>query len=434
MHRLYDHFRPAWPEPARAAPLASERPSGRPELRRGRYGGLPLWYHASGPANGVHLQTDAGEPFDPDDAIACLQFEHYLYPGGFGSGTDSDRLKQLYYLCKPFLPRSVQLELQRLNARRRLERVRFPAWPHDATLGDLFSVFFAARMRAAEVDSVSFLGFWPHGKSWAWCLTHDVDTHVGYTHVEPMARAEEDRGVHSCWYFVPERYRLDRRRLEELRQRGHEIGVHGLQHSTKLFSSRSEFEWRVRKINAYMKDWGVVGFRSPATYRNPYWLPEIDADYDSSYMDNATLEPQPGGVCAPFPFHLNDRMVELPITLPMDHTLLNILRQDVVEACRRKAAWVRAQHGLVLPLFHPDYNTTPERVGAYGAVLDELAADTTGWYALPAQVADWWQRRRRSRVVTAGGVAHIEGPAAADGRVWLAQLDGERLQITPASA
>ena len=86
-----------------------------------------------------------------------------------------------------------------------------------------------------------------------------------------------------------------------------------------------------------MQEWGAVGFRSPATYRNPFWLPEIDVDYDSSFMDNATLEPQRGGVCSAFPFMLSERMVELPITLPMDHTLINILRRDVVHRLRLEA-------------------------------------------------------------------------------------------------
>ena len=113
------------------------------------------------------------------------------------------------------------------------------------------------------------------------------------------------------------------------------------------------------QINAYVKEWEAVGFRSPATYRNPFWLPELDVDYDSSYMDNATLEPQRGGICSAFPFMLSERMVELPITLPMDHTLINVLRRDVVSACAAKLEWVRAQHGLAMALFHPDYNTTP---------------------------------------------------------------------------
>jgi hypothetical protein len=287
-------------------------------------------------------------------------------------------------------------------------------------------------MRDAGVDAVPFVGFWPHGATWAWCLTHDVDTGTGQAHAEALARTEEARDLRSAWYWVPERYPVDRARLDRLRAAGHEIGVHGLEHSGKLFSARPEFERRRDRINEYVRDWRAVGFRSPATYRNPYWLPELDVDYDSSYMDNATLEPQRGGICSAFPFMLSERMVELPITLPMDHTLLNVLRQDVVEACTAKLAWVRAQHGLALPLFHPDYNTDDASRARYGAVLDALRADERGWYALPRDVAAWWQRRRHSRVVQdAGGAPRVEGPAASEARIWWAHRDGDRLRIEP---
>jgi peptidoglycan/xylan/chitin deacetylase (PgdA/CDA1 family) len=283
-------------------------------------------------------------------------------------------------------------------------------------------------MQEAGVDSIPFLGFWPRGHTWAWCLTHDVDTGIGYRHIEALAAVEEARQLHSSWYFVPERYPVDRARLEELRQRGHEIGVHGLSHTGKLFSSRAEFAARLPRVNDHVRAWGAVGFRSPATYRNPFWLPEIDADYDSSYMDNATLEPQHGGICSAFPFMLSDRMVELPITLPMDHTLINILRQDVLQSCLAKLDWVRAQNGLALALFHPDYNTTPARRAP-------IARCSIAWRRMPragtrcrgrSPIA---QRRRRSRVVLENGAPRIEGPAAADGDVWSAHRDGERLRI-----
>jgi peptidoglycan/xylan/chitin deacetylase (PgdA/CDA1 family) len=215
-----------------------------------------------------------------------------------------------------------------------------------------------------------------------------------------------------------------------VRERGHEIGVHGLQHTGKLFSSRAEFEARAPRINAYVRDWGVTGFRSPATYRNPFWLPELDVDHDSSYMDNATCEPQRGGVCAPFPFMLSERLVELPISLPMDHTLINILRQDVIAACTAKVDWVRRQHGLAVALFHPDYNTTEASRERYGALLDVLAADATGWGALPHEIAAWWQRRRRSQVELRDGAPVIVGPAAAEARIWWACRDGDRVRWT----
>ena len=427
MRRLDDHFRSALSENGQADPVPAEHEHGRAALREGHFHGVPLWFHdrvESGP------RTDEGEVFDPDDAIACFQFEHYIGATA-QTGGDDDRLKQLYYLLKPLMPRAAQLALQRVNARRRLQSVEFPAWPQDATLTDLLGVLMADRMRAAGVDRVPFIGFWPSGKTWAWCLTHDVETGDGQAQVEPMAAAEEEQGFRSSWNFVPERYPVDQGRMEALRERGHEIGVHGLEHSTKLFSSRDEFVRRSRKINGYVKEWGAVGFRSPATYRNPFWLPEIEVDYDSSFMDNATLEPQRGGICSAFPFMLSDRMVELPITLPMDHTLINVLRRDVVTAFASKLAWIRDQHGLAVALFHPDYNTSRDALDRYGEVIRGLSEEPGGWYALPRDIADWWQRRRRSHVVMRDGAPSVAGPAAGDGTIWWAQRDGDRVRIEP---
>ena len=93
MRRLDDHFRDALGEDARADPVTAEREHGRPALREGRFRGLPLWYH-DGVLSGA--RTDSGDLFDPDDAIACLQFEHYL-DAGAETGGDDRRLRRLYY-------------------------------------------------------------------------------------------------------------------------------------------------------------------------------------------------------------------------------------------------------------------------------------------------------------------------------------------------
>lgn len=413
--------------------VAAESETGRPPLREGRFRDLPVWYHALGdaPAAGV-AHTDAGEPFGIDDAIACLQFELYIdHPQH--AGGEERRLRQLYYLLKPLLPRPAQLELQRVNARRRLRSTQFPVWPEDDTLAALLFAFLGERMKQSGDDRVPFIGFWPHGRTWAWCLTHDIETAAGQAKLGPMAAAEEERRLGSSWNFVPEqRYTVDRGRMDALRQSGHEIGVHGLDHSGTLFSSRAGFERSCGRINEYAREWDAVGFRSPATYRNPFWLPEIDVEYDSSFMDNATLEPQRGGVCSSYPFMLSERMVELPITLPMDHTLINVLRLDVVPAFASKLAWIRRQNGLALALFHPDYNLGATQIDRYGAVLDLLGAEPDGWFARPAEIAAWWQKRRSSHVVLRDGQPFIDGPAAEAGSIWWAERDGNAVRIVPA--
>jgi peptidoglycan/xylan/chitin deacetylase (PgdA/CDA1 family) len=432
VNRLQDHFCHAQellPPVAAGAPLIAEREQARPALKQSTFRGRPVYYHAAVDAGMAALQTDTGDTFDPNDAIACIQFEHYvqLDPPSHEKG-----LRSIYYRLKPVMPRSVQLTMQRVNARKRLRAVQFPGWPQDDTLRDLLSLFLAASMQKAQVERVPFIGFWPRGYTWACTLTHDVDTGFGYKNIFLMERIEAACDRASAWYIVPERYAWEQSVLDALKDKGHEIGVHGVNHDGQLFESREQFDWRRERINHYMAEWGACGFRSPATYRNPFWLPEIHAQYDSSYMDVATLEPQRGGVCAPFPFMLNDDFVELPITLPMDHTLINVLREDVFDSCRRKLHWIRAQHGLALALFHPDYNTRPHELDRYRRVVEEMGDDANAWFVLPQQVADWWQRRRRSRVVRKNDGFAIEGPAAVDGSIWWANLDGDTLTLEAA--
>jgi hypothetical protein len=135
-----------------------------------------------------------------------------------------------------------------------------------------------------------------------------------------------------------------------------------------------------------------VGFRSPATHRNADWMSELGCLYDTSFLDTAPFEPQPGGCCSIEPYFLDD-IVELPMTLTMDHTLWEILRDTSPDRWISKTQWLMANHGLVNLLVHPDYVTSPERLAGYDAFLGFLAAQPGAWHALPEQVARWWRAR-----------------------------------------
>ena len=69
-------------------------------------------------------------------------------------------------------------------------------------------------------------------------------------------------------------------------------------------------------------------------------------DFDSSFSDTDPYEPQPGGTCSVFPFFLSD-MIELPYTLPQDHTLLHILKRDPLPVWTTKAQWIAQMGGMM---------------------------------------------------------------------------------------
>ena len=76
----------------------------------------------------------------------------------------------------------------------------------------------------------------------------------------------------------------------------------------------------------YLRQWGSVGFRSESNLRNLEWISEhIQAEYDTSCVSTEWYGAQPGGCCTVFPFIYRD-LVELPITLQQDFTLLDILK------------------------------------------------------------------------------------------------------------
>src|SRR5579864_7131787 len=90
---------------------------------------------------------------------------------------------------------------------------------------------------------------WPDGKRFAVVLTHDVEGTKGLSRVEALMNLEIKHGFRSCFNFVPEgEYRLSDSLRHTLEQNGFEVGVHGLEHDGKLYSSKAEFAAKAARI------------------------------------------------------------------------------------------------------------------------------------------------------------------------------------------
>ena len=328
--------------------------------------------------------------------------EHYLRERYIEN--DPQPLLGPYYALKPLMPRRLQLALRRQHARRRA-RTEFPRWPIEDVLVRHQADSFARRIEANDGEPVSFVNFWPSAKRFAFVLTHDVEGTAGIENIARVRDVERAHGIVSSWNFVAEDYPIPDGLFDELRADGCEVGLHGLEHNWKLFSSEERFEESLPAIRGYLDKWGAVGFRSPVTYRNPDWMPRLGALYDSSFPDTDPFEPQPGGCCSIFPFLLED-LVELPITLVQDHTMWEILREPGIDLWVEKARWIRESHGLVNVIVHPDYVLSEERLGLYYRFLEWLTSFNDGWHALPCEVAQWWKARESMDV---GAVANADG-------------------------
>ncbi len=229
-------------------------------------------------------------------------------------------------------------------------------------------------------------------------------------------RREEELGFRSAFNFVTHKYRVDAGLIKDLWRRGFEIGVHGYSHDGRLFTSFKLFRERIKKVKEKAYVWGACGFRSPATHRNWEWMKEMDFLYDSSYSNVAHFEPQKGGVCTVFPYFIG-RMVELPITLPQDIVVFGLFGMKDCKLWMEVSKQILRYRGMILIVTHPDakkgYTGYKDYVSIYRDFLLWLKEQTNLWYALPREVALWWNKRRLSCV----DKNKIKGPARGVGCV-----------------
>jgi peptidoglycan/xylan/chitin deacetylase (PgdA/CDA1 family) len=353
-------------------------------------------------------------PFDPDDASETLLREAYLETiASTASRRATAVARAAYYRARPFLPRGLQLALRRRFLRVQ-ERSGFPRWPSEPALHDLYD-FVLELLDDIAGEPIPRLASWPDGKSWAVVLTHDVETADGYALIDALLEVERRHGVRSAWYLVPERdYSVADERVEMLITQGCEVGLHGLRHDGRDLSP-DEIPRRLPAMRRWAERWGASGFRAPATQRQWDLMPRLGFDYDSSYSDIARYEPQAGGSCSWLPFFIDD-LVELPITLPMDHTLFEILGHTDGRIWHEKAEFLRERGGMALLLTHPDY-LDGARLREYELFLETVAADPTAWLGLPLEISSWWRRRAASWIVPGSNGWMVEGPAAGEARI-----------------
>jgi len=294
---------------------------------------------------------------------------------------------QVYYYLKPFLPRFMQLFLRRKLIYFQMLKHR-NNWPINNSDSDVYQ-------KAIN---------WPNNKKFALILTHDVETEKGYSNSLRLAIIEKKLGFKSSFNFVPERYTVSIDFLKQLTQMGFEVGVHGVKHDGKLYSSWTLFKARAIKINKYLKKWKAVGFRSPAMHHNLDWIHLLDIKYDSSTFDIDPFEPQSDGVKTIFPFcvYNSDRTkvyVEVPYTLPQDFTLFILMKNKDISIWKRKLNWIIQKSGMALLITHPDYMNFGDKkfereeypVQYYEQFLRYIKSTYRNqyWHVLPKEMAQY---------------------------------------------
>lgn len=355
-------------------------------------------------------------PFDPNRAIEAYWQESYAERTHARIPSPKKVAMHAYYRLRPALPRGVQIAMRRGFSRIQA-RTRFPRWPVETALHDLYDALLGLVASVAG-EAVPFLAPWPAGKTWVLSLTHDVETARGYEQIGLMRDLEQRLGYRSSWNLVPRRYEIDPATVTALQDAGFEVGVHGLYHDGRDLESERMVRERLPAIRDYASRWDAVGFRSPATHRDWNLMPLLGFDYDSSSPDTDPFEPQAGGCCSWWPFH-NGELVELPITLVQDHTLFVILRRDDEQLWIDKTELLREKHGMALLITHPDYMLGERRLSSYRRFLERYATDGDVWRALPREISSWWRRRASSTIVRGESGWSVAGAAAGDAVVML---------------
>nr|HQU72348.1 hypothetical protein [Calditrichia bacterium] len=252
-------------------------------------------------------------------------------------------INRIYYRIKPLIPRETQIQWRRLAIAMQKQKFR-EVWP----------------ILESAKQAPSFWKGWPEGKKFAVILTHDVEHQGGHDKCRQLLELHRKHGFVSLFNFVPERYTVDPQMRKFITDNGFEVGVHGLNHDGRLFSSHHLFRARSKKINRYLREWGAVGFRAPAMHHNLKWIHELDIEYDLSTFDTDPFEPQSDGVGTIFPFPVSGKTpqetyVEMPYTLSQDFTTFILMQEKSTDLWRKKARWIIENGGMILLNTHPDY-------------------------------------------------------------------------------
>lgn len=320
--------------------------------------------------------------FDPAKTISFLLNECYLVPR-----------KPVY----KFLPFNYQLipgpmrrfvkQLTVLGARRKLAAEGFPSWPVEASV---------EAMRYILSLGKPYLS-WPGAKKFAAVFSHDIDTHDGFLNIDKFFAIEAKRGILSSWFVVASIFSKHTAQLKDLKSAGFEIGCHGYLHDNKLVSlPKDKMKESVLRCSDMINALDAKGFRSPALFRSKDLFEALEGVfmYDSSVPDTEVfLQHAPrSGCCSVFPYKTHNGLPEVPITMPLDSTLLalGLTPDEMLEVWKSKIDWIKKVGGVAHFLNHAEsyYSGNGKMLGLYERLVDYIYADKDCWIARASDIAE----------------------------------------------
>jgi hypothetical protein len=225
-------------------------------------------------------------------------------------------------------------------------------------------------------------------------VSHDIDSAEGLENlVRRFLPLEEAVGARSSNYIVPCAWPLDDGLISDVRRRGHEVGVHGTDHSNRTpFAEAAERRERLDRARPFAERYGAIGYRAPSLLRTRALLADLATRYryDSSIPTAGGLFPVPNNGCASARPYRVGALAEVPISLPRDGSLrfLGFAPREAVRIWLDCAARIAASGGVVVLLTHCErrFSGNPRMLAAYREFLETIAADRRYRFALPADV------------------------------------------------
>lgn len=246
-------------------------------------------------------------------------------------------------------------------------------------------------------DNKIFENLYLGNKKCSLVITHDVEEQEGFNFIPKILELEKKYNFISSWNIVPYKYKIDDGIINLIKDAGCEVGLHGYNHDGKLYFSEKIFSKRAVLINKAIKKYNAVGFRSPMVHRNLEWLQKLEIKYDSSCFDYDPYQPFPGGTGSIWPF-VAGKFVELPYTLPQDHTIFYVLKQNDISIWKNKIEWIIKNNGMILLLTHPDYLKENKHFKIYEDLLIYLSSLNNYWHCLPKEMSEYWFSKFRNLI------------------------------------
>jgi len=234
-------------------------------------------------------------------------------------------------------------------------------------------------------------------------LTHDLDSPEGLANLVGRFLAEEEAvGARSTSYVVPCAWPLEYTLLDETTARGHELGIHGYNHSNQTPYLPPEVrQERLRAALPLAQRYRMIGYRAPSLVRTRELLRDLVPHYryDSSIPTSGGLFPVPNNGCASARPFRAEGIVELPVSLPRDGTLrfLGMGAEEILATWIDCADKIARSGGVVVLLTHCEERFSGGRgmLDAYRRFLRWVADSGRFAWSTPARVLDAYLRHER---------------------------------------